>query len=82
MELVVVVGSLILLALAAPRWGHDSRRHDAEPWLGDRGPAERGAGTVAAALVATHAALARLRREPRAHAPRRRLRARTASVLS
>jgi hypothetical protein len=36
MELVLLIGSLILLALAATRWGHDSRRLlDWEPWLGE-----------------------------------------------
>jgi hypothetical protein len=83
MELVVVIGSLILLALAAPRWGHDSRRwHNAGPWLADRGPAAPGAGRASAALAATRVALARLRQAPRAHAPRPGRRARAAGALS
>ena len=39
MELIMTIGPLILLALAAPRWGRDSRRLlEPEGWLGDPDP--------------------------------------------
>jgi hypothetical protein len=41
MELILLIGSLILLALAALRWGHDSRRLlDHGRWLGEPEPEE------------------------------------------
>jgi hypothetical protein len=53
MELIGAIGLLVMLALAAPRWGHDSRRlHSGDGWFGaprPRRPGRSGSGATATA---------------------------------
>jgi hypothetical protein len=59
MELIGAIGLLVMLALAAPRWGHDSRRlHSGDGWFGTPRPRRSGRSGSGAAVMAAWGALA------------------------
>ena len=59
MELIGAIGLLVMLALAAPRWGHDSRRlHPGDGWFGAPRPRRPGRSGSGAVVTAARGALA------------------------
>jgi len=59
MELIAAIGLLVLLALAAPRWGHDSRHlGSCDGWFGTPRPRGPRSSRPGAALHGTWVALA------------------------
>src|SRR2546428_10857351 len=62
MELIGAIGLLVMLALAARRWGHDSRHlHPGDGWFGAPRPRRPGRSGSGAVVTAARGALARAR---------------------